>query len=315
VAFVVAFLDNLEKVTKAIDLAKGNVGVTIFVALLLAAVAATGICVHFALADGWKGIPRHMWPAVGAFAVPVTVAIGLIVFLNLQPHTYDEYLKKGAQYMKHEKFSSAIDYYTRAIRTEPRRPVGYIKRGEAHFENGDYDKAIADYTRYISLQPSDLEAYNMRGEAHLENNNPRAALKDFTFIIERDTNDAGAYFNRGETYYAQGKLNLAISDYSMAIKVDPEVPAGYAKRGFAYDDRGLKTGNRGDYRLALRDLSTAIRLEPEHAANYYNRAIVYHHLNDNKKAIADLRKCLSLSTRTELTEDAQGMLRDLLADK
>jgi tetratricopeptide (TPR) repeat protein len=77
----------------------------------------------------------------------------------------DAYVEQGRAVAGEE---AAIDYYTRALKLNPRNDKAYFYRGmQLSLVNEDYDRAIADFTRAIELKSNYYEnAYRRRGDTY-----------------------------------------------------------------------------------------------------------------------------------------------------
>jgi tetratricopeptide (TPR) repeat protein len=97
---------------------------------------------------------------------------------------------------------------------------------------------------------------------------------------------AWAFFNRGNAYAEKNDNDRAIVEYSEAIRLDPKFTVAFTNRGNAYMAKK-------EYDRAIADYDRSIRIKPT-ANAYANRAVAYGRSGDQEKAIADLRKALSL---------------------
>lgn len=184
------------------------------------------------------------------------------VFATAQSDTAKEWFGKGYHEHRQGKYEKAIEFYTKAINTDPNPKYddgyiddSYLNRGNCYRALKRYDEAIADYTKAICIDP----------------------------------NFALAYSNRGNVYRDLKRYNEAIVDYTKAISIKPDYDYYYMKRGYAYED--FKR-----YDEAIADFTKAISIDPNDAYYYLRRGILYDKLERNKEAKADFKKVISIET-------------------
>ena len=93
-----------------------------------------------------------------------------------------------------------IEYFTRALESDPNLVEAYEKRGMLYYYQENYENAIRDYLTYIELAPAKGDAYVMVGIGYLKKGLYEPALYYFTRAIEMEPEQVKAYANRAETY-------------------------------------------------------------------------------------------------------------------
>lgn len=73
---------------------------------------------------------------------------------------------EGNNLMKAEKYSEALEYYTRAIALEGRNAIYYSNRAAAHSKMNNHKEAIEDCKRAIQIDPLYSKAYGRMGLAY-----------------------------------------------------------------------------------------------------------------------------------------------------
>ncbi|MDR1912749.1 MAG: tetratricopeptide repeat protein [Helicobacteraceae bacterium] len=66
-------------------------------------------------------------------------------------------------------YETAIEYFTQAIKEDPKRVDAYVLRSSVYESLGDYESAIADLSAVIKLSPNDGSAYNNRATLYGQN--------------------------------------------------------------------------------------------------------------------------------------------------
>jgi hypothetical protein len=122
-------------------------------------------------------------------------------------------LWKDGKYAKPDK---ALDYWNKAIRTNPKSPEAYNNRGLAFYNLKRYQKAVKDYSQAIRMNPEDPIAYNNRGNSYYEMMKYEPAQSDYNKSITLNPQYANAYLNRGLVYYQMDKNDQACVDFKKA---------------------------------------------------------------------------------------------------
>ncbi len=111
----------------------------------------------------------------------------------------------------------------------------------------DIKTAIQYYDKEIKSNPKSHETYNNRGIAKHDLGNSQDALSDYDEAIRLNPKYYIAYYNRGLTKRHLGKFQDAISDYDEAIRLNPKYLAAYHNRGFAKMKSGDTKGANADF--------------------------------------------------------------------
>ena len=85
------------------------------------------------------------------------------------------------------------------------------------------------------------------------------------------------------------KNEKGISDYNKTIEINPD---DY----YAYYNRGIIYGKKGQCDEAIADYSKAIEINPNFSEAYCVRGIAYVEKDQNGKAIADFNKAIEITT-------------------
>ena len=203
---------------------------------------------------------------------------------------------------------SAIEFYSREIRTKTNTAAAYHQRGLIWEFQGQKDKAIADYTEAIRLDPEFVWAYTNRGQAWTEKNEFDKAINDYTEAVRIDPEYFWAYLSRGVVWDKKNERDKAIADYTEAIRVDPQSAE-------AFNCRGLACSNKNKYDKAITDFTDAIRFDPRVAWVYRNRGFAWSQKTEYDKAIADYNEAIRIDPRFQFTftlrEHVRGLKYDL----
>lgn len=122
---------------------------------------------------------------------------------NTQPQNHDDFIKLGDKAYKDQKYSEAIDYYTKAVIYMP-----------------------ADQNTLLKI----ANTYKLLG-------NNSMALSFYNKILTIDDTNADAYFNKGLIFASQKNYDECIKCFEQVIKITPDFPYAYYSLGLAYEQK------------------------------------------------------------------------------
>jgi serine/threonine protein kinase len=219
-------------------------------------------------------------------------------------------IEKGADLNKDQKYNAAVEFFSQAIKFDPKNASAFFNRGLALSNIADnksgaarekqLNSAIQDYNQAININPNYATAYNSRGSLYLRLGNNEQAIQDYSQAINISPNYALAYKNRGDLYRKLDNHQQAIQDYSQAINFYPNYAAAYKNRGDLYQ----KLDN---HQQAIQDYSQAINFYPNYTNAYLNRGNVYYKLNNFQQALQDYNQSINISPNYELGYHNRGL--------
>lgn len=134
---------------------------------------------------------------------------------------YNAYMQLGVIY-EAKANALAVQYFTGALRINPRSEEALYGRALYNQEHNELDKAIQDYTSIIQINPKNKNAHFNLGYLHYTFLKVYdQAIKHYDDAIAADSNYAEAYYNRGLCYEAVGNITAAAADYNKAINLRP----------------------------------------------------------------------------------------------
>jgi tetratricopeptide (TPR) repeat protein len=219
------------------------------------------------------------------------------------PKDANIYYRIGLAFLKIDDKWEAKDYFSRAIRIDPKLADAYYYRAELYYEQESYRYAIDDYSEWLTFYHSDYSdiayVYNKRGNAYYALKNYAKAITDYSEAIKLKPNVAVYYGNRGNVYSELGDYKKALADYAQAIKIDPKLAYIYNNRGDTYYE--LK-----NYSKAIADYTQAIKIDPNYARAYNQRGNTYYSMKSYSKAIADYTKAITINSDNAVYYDNRG---------
>lgn len=92
--------------------------------------------------------------------------------------TYEELCSQGRRHLEQKHFDSAVDVYTRAVKTSPDQSLAYVGRALACREKSDFPKAAADLCEAIRIDPKCQLALEVRAGIYERLGDPQKAEAD-----------------------------------------------------------------------------------------------------------------------------------------
>jgi tetratricopeptide (TPR) repeat protein len=202
-------------------------------------------------------------------------------------------LAQVKQDLAKRQFKPAIDLIDAALGQAASHAGLYNLRGTIWQESGNLEKAASDFDRAVALLPQYPDAHVNRIAARLawrKTDEATVACQEFLGLYP----DLGLPYDMcGRVLIQENKLGEAKAALDNAISKDPRLVIAWVHRGQV----GLRAK---DYDGALNDFSHAIELDGKADAAYAGRGRVFLAKADEKRAIIELRKSLSIN-RTNWT--------------
>jgi tetratricopeptide (TPR) repeat protein len=163
---------------------------------------------------------------ISGSAHPIVVLIlGLVALLVISSSATSQMtgdLELALSMHKSGKLRDAIDFYSEAIRKNPKSAEAYNWRGIAYDDLGETDKALQDFDTAIDISPNYADAYNNRGEIRRKKKMYREAVSDYSKAVQLESNFAEAYYNLGVVSEAENKPGAAAANYENYLKHKPD---------------------------------------------------------------------------------------------
>lgn len=209
------------------------------------------------------------------------------------------------------------------LESQPKTRGEFLKRGNARRSSGDYKAAIEDYTKVIEIDSTDGEAYAYRAISYELLEDYESARKDYEFSLRHNPNNVEVLKLSALNKFTLGDASGAIDDYSRAIKLTPEDFELYLKRAnaselgtFCEEGPALEQLSK-----AIEDYQKALEICNENSASqmglirtYEKRADICMQQSMYSEAISDYDKSISACATRKLylkRADAKRLVGDL----
>ncbi|MBN1533577.1 MAG: tetratricopeptide repeat protein [Spirochaetes bacterium] len=203
------------------------------------------------------------------------------------------YYRKGVELDDRKEYDEAMQYYDRAVASDPAYVRAYNDRGVIRKNRKAYEEAVADFDKAIELDATFAKAYINRGNCHMAQRRYDRAIEDYDRAIAVEPSSAVAHYNRGNGYLKKRMLRKADEDFARAAEIDPGFYRTHYNRayiyGLLYDGKSALAHFEKAVRAALANADDAAELDRHLSENPGNLAIIRgsHEFSDLMK---ELRK-------------------------
>lgn len=192
--------------------------------------------------------------------------------------------------------AQARRYLDQAINLDSNFTTAYVNRANLLYDEHELQQAYEDYVHVHSLDPSDSGVVFRIAEIHHDRKQYKEAIEWYSKNLKMTGDKKSTLSNRGLVYFQLSMNEKALSDFAAVIKMDPEYYPSYLNRALVYEDQKL-------YKEALKDLATVLTSSDKNWTQVKaleQRARIYAAQGDNKNALVDLDKALSLDPSNSL---------------
>jgi len=185
-----------------------------------------------------------------------------------------QYWQKATEYAGNKLYLDAVEYYTRAIRTNkgeiPMEDVAqiFVSRGMAFLSLNDQDRAIDDFSNALELDDKNQEAALSRGGVYLNRKQYGRAQDDFSMVIKLNPRSTAAYAGRSRAFQEAGDHDRAIADLTKLLELEPQNVGALYSMGVSYKAK------RQDEQ-ALETFDKVLKIDSNHAAASFQKAGIY----------------------------------------
>ncbi len=183
--------------------------------------------------------------------------------------------------------AGALEFYDRAIASEPAFADAHFNRGIILKELGRYEEALAAYGRTVVINPDFSEAHYNQGNILQILRRYEESLACFDRAITINPFYAEAHNNRAATLKALGKYEEALAAYDQVIALKPAYAA-------AYNSRGNVLEKLGRYEDALATYDRAIDILPDNPVIHYQRGNILQELNRLEEALTAWNRAIAI---------------------
>ncbi|MFH1117828.1 MAG: tetratricopeptide repeat protein [Pseudomonadota bacterium] len=224
-------------------------------------------------------------------------------------------------------FRESAQFYTRAIRMDPRRSSLYVGRAQALEMIQLPKKAVEDYERALELDPDNYRAMEgLAGMLEREGKQIERAVALYEQALSRDPRSEwkenlavwirmlesrlrpvdsypAALWREGNKKALDGKASEAEMLYTKAVALDPLFYHAYFRRAQVRIAQEDMNG-------ALNDLNAAVELSPELRGALLQRGLIHERLGNGDQAMDDFKRASEIDSRDPYAHYHLGRLSE-----
>lgn len=170
--------------------------------------------------------------------------------LKIDVNNADGYFWKGMVYLEQKNEAKALSNFLTATEQNPDHHEAYMQIGLIYLAKSD-KKAWEYFTNALRTDPKSKEALYARGMYLQGQGFADSARKDYRALLNIDSNYATALFNMGYLDMLEEKFQPAILWFTKAVEANPQYYNALYNRGLCYELSGDKQAAARDFRRAL----------------------------------------------------------------
>jgi tetratricopeptide (TPR) repeat protein len=190
----------------------------------------------------------------------IVISVWMIWFLSGSALAAQEkqLFETGIQYLKQERYESAITVFTELIDLNPQNSDAYKNRGVAHMKLAQYDQAIHDFEKTLEITPAVKGIYSNLGVAWYYKSDYKKAIENYDREIALSPASHYAYFNRAICWAELLEYGKSLQDIDQTLTLEPDFYLAHCLKG----DLFLEINDIDAARSAY---EKAIQIDPEQA--------------------------------------------------
>jgi len=213
--------------------------------------------------------------------------------LKLIPQHYMGFFHLGmiqqflAEHFGRNTADSAINYYKKAIESDPFQAPFHSNLASLYINKGNLDQAVEELYRAYLIRPDELNHADRLANAYLQKGDFKKALYFSRRTVELNPSEPGYYNNLGAVLGKNGMYEEAINAFKKAIEINPKEPI--------YLDNLLKLYlSLEKYDELIPYYKKLIALDPSVADYHNNLGAIYKRKKQPKDAIESFQKAVTL---------------------
>ncbi|MFA7075004.1 MAG: DUF2225 domain-containing protein, partial [Endomicrobiaceae bacterium] len=133
------------------------------------------------------------------------------------------FFNRGNVNLKKQKYTEAIDDFTKAIGANSKDVQSYISRSEAYLEIKEFDLALDDLLKVVKISPNSSLINCKIADIYRIKNNFKQSQHYYKISIELNPKNATAYFGYAQLGESNNMKELAVENYKKAAKLDIKI--------------------------------------------------------------------------------------------
>ncbi|WP_072621095.1 tetratricopeptide repeat-containing S1 family peptidase [Spirulina major] len=205
--------------------------------------------------------------------------------------TAKAFYEQGIERFNDGGYLEALEFFAKAIETEPNYLEAWYSSGLALFQLKKYDEANTAYTEALKISNTNPAIWDSRGAALLKLREYQEALNAYNTAITIDSKYANSWYERGRILRRLGDYSEAINSQESTININPD-------NHNAWYEKGLNFESLGDYEEALKAYENAIAINPNHSESWLSKGFTLSKLEqNNNEVIYAYQKALQINPK------------------
>ena len=192
------------------------------------------------------------------------------------------YNNLGVIQARHENYTQASDYFSKAARWEPELPGLDRNRGLASFHAQKFEDAIGPLAREVTRRPDDVKAREALGLSYFAADNFSKTAEVLQPELARLPSNPGVLYALGVSLARTGDSATAAKVFRQMLEKNPNVAEIHVLLGEAYADQD-------QYTPAVAEFSRALELDPNAEGAHFGWGILLLHEGKVDDAVRQFR--------------------------
>ncbi|MGC9781225.1 MAG: tetratricopeptide repeat protein [Candidatus Heimdallarchaeota archaeon] len=208
----------------------------------------------------------------------------------------DTWIRKGAIYLKLEKWDDAINSFIKAKKIESKCDKILLNLGIAYFNKNnkdDWNKSKECFKEIIKINHSHKNAWIQIGRTFFRLKQFDELIKLCNKYINKKVEHQAIYYALGLAYQGKKNFEEAIRFYDKSLEYDSKFYDSHHEKGIAY---GLK----GEYKKAISSIKKALNIEAESLEALNDLGCIYRKKGEFNEGIKQLSKALEIDPEYEI---------------
>lgn len=165
----------------------------------------------------------------------------------------------GKLYHYQGKHLEAIEFFSKALKGNPKHVSSYFYRGLSAYQSGEFPLAIASFKKVVQLNPRYATAHFWLGVCTYHAGKIKESLAHFQNALKHHKSYAAVHFYMGLCHYHLGDLKLAERYFLTTSRLSP----GFASVNYYL---GIIDYNQGKSKEAVKKFKKTLAMDPHDVA-------------------------------------------------
>lgn len=143
-------------------------------------------------------------------------------------------LEKQGDVLRGQKlFLDALDYYTAALKKEPKNSTVHNKMGIVYLQTRRFNEAKKQFENALKDDKQNADAYNNLGVTYYALKREGKAIKEYEKALKIREDVASYHNNLAAAYFTKKNFQRATEEYGRALQLDPDIFERTSQTGIA----------------------------------------------------------------------------------